>query len=118
MHECVGALCDCVGKGRKRGVLDIRRRVFDDEERHERVTQFGLTGAFRTEQIEDGEGLGLCRDNVAEQSSQQERQTDFGIVAKDVNQLFGVLAKRHFAQPVMDEAAFELVERFLLLVDG
>ena len=72
MHEGIGTLRHGIGKCRKRGVLDVRWRVLYDEERHERVTEFGLAGAFRTKQIEDGERLGLRRDYVAKQGSQQE----------------------------------------------
>ena len=73
MHEGIGTLRHGICERRKRGVLDVRRRVLDDEERHKRVTQFGLAGAFRTKQIEDRERLGLRRDDVAKQGSQQER---------------------------------------------
>ena len=51
------------------------------------MTQFGLAGTFRTEEIEDGEGLGLRRDHVAKQGGKQEGDADFGVVTKDVNQL-------------------------------
>ena len=67
MNKRIGTLRDSVCQCRKSRVLDVRRRILADEERHETVTEFGLTRTFRTEDIQHREELGLRHDDVAKE---------------------------------------------------
>ena len=117
MDKGVGALGDSIGECRQRGVADIGRDVLDDEERHQRMAQFGLSRAFRPEQIEDGEMLRVAHDDVTEQRGQQEAQSDFGVVAEHIDEFHGVVVERDRTVVHVDEVPLKLEELGVIPVD-
>ena len=118
MDECIGTLCYSVRQCRQRGVLDVGRRVLNDEEGHERVSEFGLTRAFRTKEIEDGEWLGLGGNDIAEQGRQEKGKTYLCIVPKDGNQKGNIVFQTDISPVSMHEVALELIEWDIFFIDG
>ena len=82
------------------------------------MTEFGLAGAFRTEDIEDWKELGLRYDNVTEERGEQESSSNFCVITKDTYQLLHILAQGHGSGVAMHETTFELIQLRIVLVDG
>ena len=118
MHQGVGALGHGIAQGGDGGVLNVGRRVLDDEERHQAVAKLRLTASLRAEQVQNGEALGLADDDIAEQRGQQKADAYLGVIAEHLYQLVAVLPQADIVISGVDEFPLELKELHVVAVDG
>ena len=107
MHQGVGGGSHGVVEGGNGGVLYVGRYVVDHEERHQCVTQLALTGTFRTEEVENGEGPCGKGDDVAEERGEIEAEAYLAVVAEDEEELTGEVTEADLGEIEMHELLLE-----------
>ena len=86
------------------------------EERLERGRKRSLAGAFLSEKVKDWKMSCAVEDDITVQSGKQVAESDFGIVAKNLDELHGEVVELYAAAVFMYEKPLELIDFGVVLI--